>query len=382
MRTVQLSLFACCLFVFTKASIAEPSSDRWITMEGKAAGANANAMEQAKQDALRRAVEQACGVFISAQTRTKDYAAVYDKVMSQAQGYITEFKITSSRVENGMSICVVDAKVSTRSFEEEWARLLHTLESEDNPRCIVIVIEDNDADDTNPPKTGGVAQSIIENFFIKKGLQLMDHSGSRDARNRDMELAALSNDVNKLAAMSASFKADVLITGKAEARRAGTSQLSGRTIYKWSATLSIRAYHSDSAQLLMSNSYTATATTVNSNAGGDDALKKCAEEYSGAILREMADAWTKRQNVRRSIQVTLENCTRADYKAFEEAMKSVDGVQGVRMRELVKDVCQLEIEWSYDAERLITRIEELKVGQTRYAVTEQTHDRVTLKLVK
>jgi hypothetical protein len=382
MRTVQLSLIACCFFAFTKASSAEPSSDKWITMEGRAAGTNANAMEQAKQDALRRAVEQACGVFISAQTRTKDYAAVYDKVMSQAQGYITEFKITSSRIENGMSICVVDAKVSTRSFEEEWARLLHTLESEDNPRCIVIVIEDNDADDTNPPKTGGVAQSIIENFFIKKGLQLMDHSGSRDARNRDMELAALSNDVNKLAAMSASFKADVLITGKAEARRAGTSQLADRTIYKWSATLSIRAYHSDSAQLLMSNSYTATATTVNSNAGGDDALKKCADEHSGAILRDMADAWTKRQNVRRSVQVTLENCTRADYKAFEEAMKSVDGVQGVRMRELVKDVCQVEIEWSYDAERLISRIEELTVGSTRFAVTEQTHDRVTFKLTK
>ena len=96
----------------------------------------------------------------------------------------------------------------------------------------------------------------------------------------------------------------------------------------------------------------------------------------------MADAWTKRQNVRRSVQVTLENCTRADYKAFEEAMKSVDGVQGVRMRELVKDVCQVEIEWSYDAERLISRIEALKVGPIRYAVTEQTHDRVTFRLEK
>ncbi|MBI5762445.1 MAG: hypothetical protein HZA51_02845 [Planctomycetes bacterium] len=363
-------------------SIAEPPSDKWITMEGKAAGTNMNAMEQAKQDALRRAVEQACGVFITGQTQTRDYAAVYDKAMAQAQGYVTEFKITASRVENGMSYCTVSALVSLKSFEEEWARLLHTLESEENPRCIVVIVEDNNVDDANPPAAGGVAQSIIENSFMKKGIQLMDNTGSRDTRNRDIEVAAQSNDIKKLAAMYGSFKSDVIITGKAEARAAGASELAGRTIFKWSATISIRAYHTDSAQLLMSNSYTATATSVNPNAGGNDALKKCADEYSGAILREMAEAWRKRQQVRRTVQVTLENCTRADYKAFEEAVRALDGVQGIRMRELVKEVCQTEIEWSYDNERLISRIEELKVGSTRYTVTEQTHDRVTFKLEK
>lgn len=370
------------LAAFASSATANPAPDKWITMEGKAAGTNANAMEQAKQDALRRAVEQACGVFISGQTRTKVYAAVYDKAMAQAQGYISEFKITASRVENGISYCTVNALVSLKSFEEEWARLLHTLESEDNPRCIVVIIEDNNVDDANPPSAGGVAQSIIENSFMKKGIQLMDNTGSSDTRNRDIQVATQSNDIKKLAAMYGSFKSDVIITGKAEARAAGTSELSGRTIYKWSATISIRAYHTDSAQLLMSNSYTATATSVNPNAGGNDALKKCADEYSGAILREMAEAWRKRQQVRRTVQVTLENCTRADYKAFEEAIRAMDGVQGIRMRELVKEVCQTEIEWSYDNERLISRIEELKVGATRYTVTEQTHDRVTFKLEK
>lgn len=370
------------LSAIASPAAAEPAPDKWITMEGKAAGTNANAMEQAKQDALRRAVEQACGVFISGQTRTKDYAAVYDKAMAQAQGYISEFKITASRVDDGISYCTVNALVSLKSFEEEWARLLHTLESEDNPRCIVVIVEDNNVDDANPPSAGGVAQSIIENSFMKKGIQLMDNTGSGDTRNRDIQVAAQGNDIKKLAAMYGSFKSDVIITGKAEARASGTSELAGRTIYKWSATISIRAYHTDSAQMLMANSYTATATSVNPNAGGNDALKKCAEEYSGAILREMAEAWRKRQQVRRTVQVTLENCTRADYKAFEEAIRAMDGVQGIRMRELVKEVCQTEIEWSYDNERLISRIEELKVGSTRYTVTEQTHDRVTFKLEK
>ncbi len=353
-----------------------------ITMEGKAAGTNANAMEQAKQDALRKAVEQACGTFISSQTKVENYTAVYDKAMSFAAGYVTKFKVLKRRTEGGISYCEVRATVSKASFEKEWARLRHTIESEGNPRCIVILVEDNNVDDTVGPKTNGVCQSIIESFFLEKGVQLMDQGASEKTRQRDLSLAALNDDVNKLAAMAAAFKADVVIRGVAEARQAGTTRMGGKTLYKWSATLSVRAYHTDSAQMLMSKTYTATKTTSNQNAGGDEAFKKCATDNAAQMLRDVGESWRKRQNIRRVCQVTLENCGRRDYKAFETALREVAGVQGVKLKELVNNVCQVEVDWSYDLERLVSRIEGLKVAETTYEVTEQTHDRVTLKLVK
>lgn len=380
--TFQHCIVAGCLLASAGPVRAGPTDVVSITIEGQAAGMNSSALEEAKQDALRKAVEQACGTFINAQTRTKDYAAVYDKVMSQAAGYVVSFDIVEKRFENNVTICKVAAKVSTKSFSLDWARFAHTLEAEGNPRCVVVVVEDNDVEDTNPPKVDAVAQSVLENFFMSKGVQLMDHSASKNVKDRDIELAALNNDINKLAAMAASLKADVVIAGRAEARRAGSSELAGRTIYKWSATLSVRAYHTDSAQLLMSNSYSATAASVNQNAGGDEALKKCAEDNAGAVLRDIGESWRKRQNVRRSLQITLEKCSRDDYKAFEEAARHIDGIQSVRLRELVNNVCQVEIDWAFDLERLVTRIESLRIGNTTYAVTEQTHDRATFKLVK
>jgi hypothetical protein len=379
-RFTTITLLVGCWFIVSVAR-AEPA-DKTITIEGRAAGTDRSAMEQARQDALRRAVEQACGTFINAQSRVKNYSAVYDKVMSQAQGYVNEYEVLEQRVENDESVCKVRAKVSTKSFETEWARLAHTLESEDNPRCVVAVVEDNDVEDENPPKAHGVAQSMLERFFLDKGMQLMDQGATRDTRSRDVELAALNNDVNKLAAAAAAFRADVVIAGRAEARHAGSSQIAGRTVYKWSATLNLRAYHTDSAQMLMSGTYTATATTVHQNAGGDEALRKCAEENAGKILRDIGDTWRKRQVVRRSLQITLENCARADYKVFEDAMRRVDGVQNVRMRELVNNVCQVEIDWSYDLARLIDRIEELELNGVTFVVTEQTHDRATFKLAR
>jgi hypothetical protein len=384
-RPVFCSLTALCLVSLSvsNAKAAPPSADESvITAEGRAAGTDGNAMEQAKQDALRKAVEEACGTFISSQTKTENYAAIYDKAMSFAVGYVTTFTVLERRTDNDMSYCKVRATVSKASFKKEWARLRHTIEAEGNPRCVVVMVEDNDAYDETPPKTNGVTQSIIENFFLKKGVQLMDKGASENVRERDMDLASLNDDVNKLAAMAASFKADVLIRGNAEARQAGTTDMGGRTLYKWSATLNIRAYHTDSAQMLMSKSYSATKTTFNQGAGGDEVLRKCAEDNAGQMLRDVGEAWRQRQNIRRVCQVTLENCSRGDYKKFEEALREVTGVQDVKLKELVNNVCQVEVDWAYDLERLVGRIESLRVSDFSFEVTEQTHDRVSIKLVK
>jgi hypothetical protein len=365
-----------------RADAQQPIREKTVTVEGRATGTNPNAMEQARLDALRRAVQQSCGEYINAQTVAKNYEAIYDRVMASAAGYVTESQVVSQRVEGGMSICVVRATVSTESFESEWTRLAHTLERENNPRCIIVVVEDDDADDLNKPKTGGVVQSGLENFMLSKGVQLMDKSATDDVRNRDVTLAALSNDIRKLAAMASAFKADVFITGNAQARRAGQSPLGGQTVFHWQATLNIKAYQADSAQLLTSRTYSGTKASMHENGGGDEALLACVEQNAPAILRDIADAWTKRQFVRRSIQITLEGCSRKDYLAFEKALAKVDGVQGVRMRELVNNVCQTEVDWSYDIATLAGRLDDLRFEGKSCEITEQTNDRLTAKLVK
>jgi hypothetical protein len=50
--------------------------DTWKTATGEAAGITDNAKDEATKVALRKAVEQACGVFITSQSKTKDYQAV------------------------------------------------------------------------------------------------------------------------------------------------------------------------------------------------------------------------------------------------------------------------------------------------------------------
>jgi hypothetical protein len=63
-------------------------------------------------------------------------------------------------------------------------------------------------------------------------------------------------------------------------------------------------------------------------------------------------------------------------------MADVDGVQAVRLRELVNNVCQIEVEWSYDIATLAGRLDDLKFDGTSCDITEQSHDRLTAMLVK
>lgn len=354
---------------------------REIVAEGRASGTNINAMEQAKQDALRRAVEQACGTFINAQSKTGNYALVYDKVISEPLGYIEEYKVLEERVADGVSCCKVRAVVSTASFEREWARLAHTLVAEDNPRCMVVVVEDNGSSDPPRPRTNGIVQNTLENFFLDKGLRLVDKGAVDDRREREITLAALNDDVRQLAATAASLHADVIIKGNAEARRTGDAVVAGKSVYKWRATLNVRAYHADSAQMLMSQTYTTSHSSVAFD-GGDEALKRCVEQEAAKVLRDIGESWRKRQNVTRTIQIVLSDCSRADFKSFEAALRKVDGVQDVKLREMTSGVCQIDVDWSYDAERLAGRLDELKLPGMSLEITSQTHERLTVKLIK
>jgi len=63
-------------------------SESIVTAKG--VGINAS---DAKKDALRNAVEQACGVALQSETRMENFALVSDAVASKASGYITKFDI-------------------------------------------------------------------------------------------------------------------------------------------------------------------------------------------------------------------------------------------------------------------------------------------------
>jgi len=231
---------------------------KWVTVTAEAPGTDLNAKDEAVARALRKAVEEACGVFIKARTKTEDYQAVYDKVFADTVGYVREHKVIKTWTEGDITHATVRACVSTQKFERDWAAIAHTIEGENNPRMIVAIAEAVHWAATSPAyevERNGTVQGKIEDFFLQKGIVLVDKETASEVAKRDILLAAIKDDADSVAALGAQFKAEVVVMGRASAKYGKKLDVAGQEMYQYTATLNVRVVQTDSARILAVKSF-------------------------------------------------------------------------------------------------------------------------------
>ncbi len=362
---------------------AGPTEPQRVTVVGKATGDGLKSEDEALQAAQRKAVEQVCGTFINSMSKTENYQTVYDKILAQATGFARVVRVIETEKADGTTYVKAEIEVFPAKFRRKWAEFAHIKESEDNPRCILVVLEDDNTTDRKPARPNGVVQSELEGFFIDKDVQLMDKQVSDDVRQRDIQLAAVNDDVNKLAAVGAAFKAEVVVLGRAEATPAGSTSVGGVRLHKWRAVLTIRAIQTDSAKMLMSRQYELTKSTTGATGGGVLALQEVAKKHEAKILLDIGKAWKKRASVRRIIHLTLQPMTYAEALMTAEAIKKLDGTVEARLREVVQNSAEFEVDWKNKIDDLAARLMELKLdGGGKIEITQRTANRLFGRVVK
>ncbi len=373
--------------VLAAGSPAAAQAPKRVNAVGQAAGTGPRAQDEALQAAQRQAVEMACGLFIDAQSQTEDFALVKDRILGQAAGFINEYRELRRWVEGDVSFVEIEAVVSVADFEREWQTFLHAKEEEGNPRIMVIVFEDNDVDDVNPPVANGICQSGLESFFLSKDVQLVDRDVLEDVRQRDLTLADLDNDIAGLAAAAAEFKTEVLVLGRAEARRGGAVDVGGRTVYRWDITLTVRAVQADSGAILMSQAYRPAQPVQSVSAAvGDDAFINLIHDVAADVLRDIGRAWHKRAAARRILQVKVSDLpSRQAAKALCEALADhrgvVGGREGATLKNFTHGVANVEVDWKFDLDLLADTIEGLELEGLVFEVVEQTSNRISVKAI-
>ena len=382
MRTAGVVAVVVCLPVYAAgAASAEPA--RRVTVVGKASGTGLKAEEEAMLKAQRTALEQVCGTFINSMSKTKDYQTVYDKVLAEASGFARVVKVIETEKADGMTFVKAEIEVFPDTFRRKWKVFAHIKESEDNPRCVLVVLEDPDTTDNKPHRPNGVVQSQLEGFFIDKDVQLMDKAISEDVRTRDLQLAALNDDINKLASTGAAFKAEVVILGRAEATPSGASEIGGIRVHRWRGVLTIRAIQTDSAKILMSRQYELSKSTTGRRGGGSTALAALAKEHEAKILTDIGKAWRKRATNRRIIRLTVRPMSYAEALMLAEQIKKLDGTAEARLREVIQNSADIEVDWKNKIDDLATHLMELELENGgKIEITERTANRLIARTVK
>ncbi len=391
MKTAKLYSIACCTLCVLMLSVGvlgqvddARAVDKWVTVEAEAAGVGGKARDQAVAQALRKAVEQACGMFINAQSKTVDYRAVYDKIFANTVGYVREHKVLKVSDAGIKTTATVRVRVSTKRFEADWATIAHTVEQENNPRVIIAIVEAVHQHTGAPNYTiedGGTVQSKVEDFFLSKGIRLMDRKVASDVTKRDVLLAAIKNDDKEMAALGARFKADVVIAGRATAKFGKQIDVAGQRLYQYTAKLNVRIIRTDSAGLLVSKTFGPfTSNSLQRGGGEDKALAKLADAAAPKLLAAMIEAWRKQINVRRNIEIIVSGMDYKKWKIFREEAKKLRGIDALRLRDITESTATIDVEYKYSTTTLADELTALK--STKLEVTEITANRIKLKILE
>jgi hypothetical protein len=329
-------------------------------------------------------VERACGVFLTSQSKTVNFKTVYDKVFADTVGYVIEHQVIKTWTNDDLTFVQAKVRVSTQKFEKNWAVIAHTLEQEGNPRVIIAMLEAVSQTDTGPAyevKEAGTVQGKMEDFFLSKGVALMDRETAVEVTKRDVLLAALKDDTNEVAALGARFKADVVVLGRATAKFGKTIEVAGTTMHQYTATLNVRVIQTDSGRILASKSYgPVTETTLQKGGAEDKVLAKLTAESAPKLLAAVVEAWRKRANSSRNVTLSISGMDYETWQKFKAEVNKLRGIQGLRLREITQDVANVDAEYKYSNENLADNLTELK--DVKLTVVEITSNRIKMKVKK
>ncbi len=390
MKREKHAIVACAILaglLFSGAASAQPIEaapvQKWITVTGTAAGTDQPARDRAVRVALRTAVERACGVFLTAQSQTRNYKTVYDKVFADAVGYVRQHEVLKIWVEGGTTHARLRVCVSTQKFEKNWAVIAHTVNQENNPRVIVAIAEAVRHRPTGPTyevDKAGIVQGRVEDFFLSKGIVLVDRATAAKISKRDVLLAVIKDNTKEIASFGARMKAEVVLTGRAVAKYARSFQIADQTVHQYTATLNVRVVQTDSARVLASKSYGPVTTNTFQRGAEDKVLTKLARETAPKVLAAVVEAWRKRAQVSRTVNLAISGMDYEAWKTFRAEAGKLRGVQALRLREITEAIASIDAEHSFTNEDLADQLTEMK--KVKLTVTEITANRIKLKLVK
>lgn len=332
-----------------------------VTAEGVAVIADGNmasARDGAVNDALRRAVEQAVGSMISAETVAENYTVLSDRVYARTAGYVKNYQVLSEMPETQLYRVTVKADVSRADLQNDLSALGLLMARKNMPRVMIMIAEQNIGQTTyaywwDRSMSTQTEMTITENTLMQKltekGFNVVDHAveGKSVQLSNAYKIADLTNDsVQKIGRL---YNAEVVIYGKAYAKLRGS--VLGTSMLSSMANIALRAVNTDNGAVLASATTNAAAAHPDEMTAGTNALKNVTEQAADQIITQIVERWSSEVSGGGLIQVTVTgDVTYSRLVGLKEAVASqVRGVKAIHQRSFEGQQALLDVQFAGSA---------------------------------
>ncbi|MEW6544370.1 MAG: flagellar assembly protein T N-terminal domain-containing protein [Nitrospirota bacterium] len=367
-RTIVLGWCLC-----LGMAVAGPvwAQSQTVTAEGVAGIQGGNkgvARDNAIQDALRKAVEQAVGTMVASETLVENFQVVRDNILNKSQGYVQNYKVVKEDAGKDLYSVTIAATVSVGNLKNDLGALGLLMARVGKPRTLFMIAEQNIGQEVyvfwwSWFGSGGaafagqtvdqaVSETALKEEFLNKGFNVVDISSAtgKFQISNAYRVADLTNDGAR--EFGKKLNAELVIKGKALAKEGPRTP--GSSVGSYLADITLSAIRVDNGQVVASARGNAAARHVAQHVGGNEALDKAARSVSDKLIEQILARWTGETSGGQLVQVTIRGLTgMKDLVKVKDFLQSqVRGVQSVIQRSFEGGVAVLEVDARTTAQQI------------------------------
>lgn len=339
------------------------------------------ARDSAIEDALRRAVEQVIGSFITSESMVSNYTLLYDRVYSKSSGYVKSYKIISEEKKDGLYVVKMSAKVSLDNISDDLQAIGLLISRKHNPRVMVIMGESVVGGELQVNDEQSVTETAFIEQFLDKGFKVVDAEMAKKTTKRNQLLHALEGDEMLAAKIGLQYEAEVVILGKAIATsKHGNQQseyLKGTNFKSVHANMYAKAIRADNAEIIASGSMSGVKAHIDETTGSYKAFQKVGKRLADNIIDRILKKWGDDTNLN-TVELTLSGLTSFSelIKIKEDIKQKLRGVKDIHQRAFTNGVAVLEIKAKGDAQAVAEGLVVQKMNNKDINVREITQNKI------
>ncbi|HNQ23685.1 MAG TPA: hypothetical protein PKK06_11380 [Phycisphaerae bacterium] len=310
--------------------------------------------DEARRDALRKALETGGGVEISSHSQVENFVLIRDTIYARAEGIVTDYKIVEKGpAAGGIYFCKIVAKVDKSVIASTWGAVQNLLDQLGQPRIVIYIRERID----NVLQDGSIFENNLENRLLKAGFAVYAGQQVQAIMDKEAKDAEVEGNVAKMQAIAKDFGAQIFITGTANANAAGVRDLYGEPTAMYNGDGAIKMFYTDTGEMVASESLAnwrggARGFREGSPQAGKKAIENAAEEIGARLFQSVMEKWSTRISAGGEITLEIEGVSMADALKIKQKLSQVPKVERVAGPSLTKGIATFRIVAKMTAEDL------------------------------
>lgn len=330
MKTLKLTLLSLALALTAFAQTV-------VTKEGVGEAAIVNrdemkAFEEAKQKALRAAVEQAAGVRIDSDTVVVNNQLVRDQVFANTSGFVKSSEVLEKKVERGVVTVKVKADIITENLDKDLAAARDLVKRMGKPSIVIVVQEQTVPLGQKAMINSESMATVLTDAMKADGWDIKDAQAMNGKLKLEGAATLGATDLKEIFTLS---KANYVLYGKAIMRHQEVdSMLKGSPIYPITGEYDLAVAATDSEEQivklngkLVTSAKSGSMPVVSYERTAFDCIRDKRDEIVAPIRRAILEHFRDQTVNGKKINVSvggLENFGAAkDFKKSIEAMKGI-----------------------------------------------------------